>query len=164
MTNQPTVTEYPQIRTMFSDALKAMAEGETEAEKQIVYVLNEARAALPCPSFVARMSRAHGSFALYAVRRSKPVFIVGARKGSVMGDHVPASRRRKGSAEPTKPPAERFTVFLTPESADGDGHLADGQPSLLNCLAGAIQDAYLDIMQAAAEAGTLPGPPRQLPY
>lgn len=59
---------------MFADALKAMAEGETEAEKQIVYVLNEARAALPCPSFAAM---GHDrSRSLYVFVGGKPTWLV----------------------------------------------------------------------------------------
>mgnify|MGYP005609494929 CR=1 FL=1 len=60
---------------MFADALRAMAEGETEAEKQIVYVLNEARAALPCPSFVAGRT-------LYVLRGGEAVGIVSVATAS----------------------------------------------------------------------------------
>ena len=67
--------EYPQIRGLFKNALRAMAEGETEAEKQIVYVLNEARAALPCPSFVAGRT-------LYVLRGGEAVGIVSVATAS----------------------------------------------------------------------------------
>lgn len=115
--------EYPQIRPMFSDALKAMAEGETEAEKQIVYVLNEARAALPCPSFVARS--ATGERTLYVVLNGKAIYLV-----SVIAVL----------------PAGCFEVspFQT---------LATGTLALADAVIQALRESHAVIAQAAMEAG-----------
>jgi hypothetical protein len=108
---------------MFSDALKAMAEGETEAEKQIVYVLNEARAALPCPSFVARS--ATGERTLYVVLNGKAIYLV-----SVIAVL----------------PAGCFEVspFQT---------LATGTLALADAVIQALRESHAVIAQAAMEAG-----------
>lgn len=126
--------EYPQIRTMFSDALKAMAEGETEAEKQIVYVLNEARAALPCPSFVARS--ATGERTLYVVLNGKAIALV-----SVI----------------SVAPAGCFEV--SPFQTQVTGTLA-----LADAVIQALRENHAVIMQAAAEAYPASiEPPRKSP-
>ncbi len=129
MTNQPTATEYPQIRTMFADALKAMAEGETEAEKQIVYVLNEARAALPCPAFVAA-----------GISGSRHLFVMlGGKAMSI----VQVFSRTPGAFEVSAPCADCFGVWTTDS---GTLSLADG-------VLRALKASHGVIMQAAAEAG-----------
>ncbi len=115
--------EYPQIRTMFSGALKAMAEGETEAEKQIVYVLNEARAALPCPSFVAKS--ATGDRILYAVLGGKAIGLV-----SVI----------------SVAPAGCFEVAPFQTTVTGTLALADA-------VIQALRESHAVIAQAAMEAG-----------
>lgn len=124
---------YPQIRGMFEKALRGMAEGETEAEKQIVYVLNEARAALPCPSFVAVSSLREWS--LRVLLGPKAVDIVSA---SVSAD------------------AGHFIV--APFAGQVSGALA-----LAAAVIGALRDNHVVIMQAAMEAGPKVMPAEQWP-
>ncbi len=138
MSDQPTVTEYPQIRPMFADALKAMAEGETEAEKQIVYVLNEARAALPCPSFVARS--ATGERTLYVVLNGKAIYLVSAI--AVL-------------------PAGCFEV--SPFQTLATGTLATGTLALADAVIQALRESHAVIAQAAMEAGPKVMPAEQWP-
>lgn len=124
---------YPQIRGMFEKALRGMAEGETEAEKQIVYVLNEARAALPCPSFLAVSSLREWS--LRVLLGPKAVDIVSA---SVSAD------------------AGHFIV--APFAGQVSGALA-----LAAAVIGALRDNHVVIMQAAMEAGPKVMPAEQWP-
>jgi hypothetical protein len=120
--------EYPQIRTMFADALKAMAEGETEAEKQIVYVLNEARAALPCPSFVA--SGISGSRHLFVMLGGKIVSVVQVSAVAGPGFMV------------VSPCSDAFGAWTTEPDV----------LSLASDVGRALKAAHWVIMQAAAEA------------
>ena len=133
--------EYPQIRPMFSDALKAMAEGETEAEKQIVYVLNEARAALPCPSFVAAVIS--GSRHLFVMLGGKAVSI------------VQVFSRTPGAFEVSAPCADCFAVWTTDS---GTLSLADGVLRALKASPGVIMQAAAEAYPASIE------PPRKSPY
>ena len=129
MTTKSTVDEYPQIRTMFADALKAMAEGETEAEKQIVYVLNEARAALPCPSFVG--GGFSGSRHLFVALEPGPVAVVGVTFFSETRD---------------------FQVVFPLAETDGVSRVS-GTLALADAVARALKTAHTIIAQAAMEAG-----------
>ena len=129
--------EYPQIRPMFADALKAMAEGETKAEKQIVYVLNEARAALPCPAFVARHDKA---YTLTVRSAGKNEGIVGVM-------------------------AQGNGMFLALSPLSGEWFNAEGVLALADAVTRLLRVAHSVIMSAAAEAYPASiEPPRKSPY
>lgn len=62
MSTKP-IDNYPQLGAMFQKAMTALVEGETDTEKQIVYVLREACDAMwGVPAFVAKSGAGFGLY------------------------------------------------------------------------------------------------------
>jgi hypothetical protein len=71
--SEKTVEVYPQLGSMFQKAMTSLMDGETEAEKQIVYVLREAMTAMvsvsagSIPAYVAPSPG--GGYGLFVAER-----------------------------------------------------------------------------------------------
>lgn len=71
--SEKTIETYPQLGSMFQKAMESLRDGETEAEKQIVYVLREALAAMvsvsagSIPAYVAPSPG--GGYGLFVAER-----------------------------------------------------------------------------------------------